>query len=315
MSGRPKQGIDYAGWDVTMFDNDRKMDKLLDAQGWLGFSIYFYICQKAYGDEGYFYRWSDDSDASIARKMGAGIRSGTVKATVEACLRCGLFDKRLYAQGVLTSRGMQKRYAIAIAKRRVRSAIREYWLLTPEESGSITLVPLSTVSPSANVYALAANTHLQAANDETQAANATKERKGNGTAAGIFYNIPSNPFGEDDGEENPVFVDNLLVYARNNLLYMTPNNESELLTFRDDDHLTDELIIHVIDEACGNGHRVYNYVKSILNRCVDENVRTVAEFKAASEAHARKKGGRRNADAGRAGDSGPRKLFEGQTIV
>jgi len=299
-----------------MFDNDRKMDKLLDAQGWLGFSIYFYICQKAYGDEGYFYIWSDDSDAAIARRMGAGIRSGTVKATVEACLRCGLFDKRLFAQGVLTSRGMQKRYAIAIAKRRVRSAIREYWLLRPEETGSINLVPLSAVTSSTYPYVPPSNSHLQAANDEMRPANATKESKGKATPtpAGVYYNIPSNPYGEDDGEDNPVFVDRLIVYARENLMCMTPNNEAELLTFRDDG-LPDDLIIHVIDEACGNGKRVYNYVKSILNRCVEENVLSVAEFKAASDEHARKKGGRRNANAGRAGDSGPRKLFEGQTIV
>lgn len=33
MSGRPKQGIDYAGWSVDIFDGDKKIDKLLDAKG------------------------------------------------------------------------------------------------------------------------------------------------------------------------------------------------------------------------------------------------------------------------------------------
>lgn len=33
MAGRPKQGIDYSGWSVDMFDSDKKIDKLLDAQG------------------------------------------------------------------------------------------------------------------------------------------------------------------------------------------------------------------------------------------------------------------------------------------
>ena len=27
MSGRPKQGIDYAGWSVDIFDGDKKIDK------------------------------------------------------------------------------------------------------------------------------------------------------------------------------------------------------------------------------------------------------------------------------------------------
>lgn len=38
MSGRPKQGIDYAGWSVDIFDGDKKIDKLLDAKGWKGFA-------------------------------------------------------------------------------------------------------------------------------------------------------------------------------------------------------------------------------------------------------------------------------------
>ena len=34
MAGRPKQGIDYSGWSVDIFDGDKKIDKLLDAKGW-----------------------------------------------------------------------------------------------------------------------------------------------------------------------------------------------------------------------------------------------------------------------------------------
>ena len=37
MAGRPpKKGIDYAGWSVDIFDNDTKIDKLLEARGWEG---------------------------------------------------------------------------------------------------------------------------------------------------------------------------------------------------------------------------------------------------------------------------------------
>ena len=43
MAGRPKRGIAYAAWDVDIFENDTKIDELLDAQGWTGFAIYFYL--------------------------------------------------------------------------------------------------------------------------------------------------------------------------------------------------------------------------------------------------------------------------------
>ena len=82
MGRPPKKGIDYAGWSVDIFDNDTKIDKLLDAHGWCGFGIYFYLCQRAYGGEGYFYRWGYDDCASTSRKMGGGIGSGTVRETV-----------------------------------------------------------------------------------------------------------------------------------------------------------------------------------------------------------------------------------------
>ena len=58
MAGRPKQGIDYSGWSVDIFDSDPKIDKLLDAKGWRGFGIYFFLCQRAYKTNGYFYKWS-----------------------------------------------------------------------------------------------------------------------------------------------------------------------------------------------------------------------------------------------------------------
>ena len=52
-AGRPlKEGLGYSNWVVDIFDNDSKIDKLLDSQGAAGFLIYFYLCQRAYGSEG-----------------------------------------------------------------------------------------------------------------------------------------------------------------------------------------------------------------------------------------------------------------------
>ena len=141
MAGRPKRGIEYSAWDTDIFENDTKIDTLIDAQGWIGFSIYFYLCQRAYASDGYFYRWGFANAPTTARKMGGGIGSGTVKEVVLTCLRIGLFDDRLFDQskgvGVLTSRGIQRRYVEAIRKRDVRTVDKEYWLLDPDESRGI----------------------------------------------------------------------------------------------------------------------------------------------------------------------------------
>lgn len=130
MAGKPKPGLDYAGWATNIFDGDTKIDRLLDAQGWIGFSVYFYLCQMAYKFDGYFYRWSYADAATTARRMGGGVKSETVKAAVGACLQIGLFDKRLFEESaILTSRGIQKRFYAAKKEKRRRAVISDYWLL------------------------------------------------------------------------------------------------------------------------------------------------------------------------------------------
>lgn len=132
MAGKSKKRIDYAGWSVDIFSNDTKIDKLLDAQSWVGFGIYFYLCQMAFGGEGYYYEWCYDLCATTARKMGGGVGAGTVKETVDYCLHIGLFDKRLFDRwGVLTSRGIQKSFLVVLKSknRRGTEIYSELWLL------------------------------------------------------------------------------------------------------------------------------------------------------------------------------------------
>lgn len=170
MAGRPKAGLDYAGWSVNIFDGDTKIDKLLDAQGWVGFSIYFYLCQMAYKFDGYFYRWTYDDSATTARRMGGGIGSETVRNTVGLCLQIGLFDKPLFDRdGILTSRGIQRRYTAAIQGRRVKTVIADYWLLDGEESKGLDKC-------ASNCDFMDAESHLQAADDDLQDANDAKRK-------------------------------------------------------------------------------------------------------------------------------------------
>lgn len=132
MANKPKKRIDYAGWSVDIFSNDVKIDKLLDAQGWVGFGVYFYLCNMAFGSEGYYYEWSYDLSASTAKKMGGGVGSGTVKETVAYCLQIGLFNKGLFDRwGVLTSRGIQNSYLVVLKSnnRKGTKIFEEYWLL------------------------------------------------------------------------------------------------------------------------------------------------------------------------------------------
>lgn len=103
--------IGHVDWAVDIFDNDIKIDQLVCNKGWTGFSIYYYLCMKAYGTCGYFYQWNQEYSTMIARKMGGGINSNVVMDTVEYCLHIGLFDRKMYQKHrILTSVEIQHRY-------------------------------------------------------------------------------------------------------------------------------------------------------------------------------------------------------------
>ena len=169
MSGKPKQGLDWAGWDVHIFDDNTKIDELIDAQGWTGFAIYFYLCQKAYATDGYFYRWTFANAATTARKMGAGIKSETVKQVVSLCLQIGLFDNRLFdRESILTNKDIQERYMIAVGNRSAsgRTVFENCWLLSQEETKAY----ITILKSCENHHSLSENAH-------SLPENATKESK------------------------------------------------------------------------------------------------------------------------------------------
>lgn len=172
MSGRrPKLGLEYAPWNVDIFENDTKIDKLIDTQGLVGFCIYFYLCQRAYASDGYFYRWSYADSATTARRLGGGIRSETVRSTVGTCSQVGLFDKRLLdVEGILTSKGIQRSYVAAVQKRSYKTVIKEYWLLEKDESKGMLIVPKNSVF-------LSENGDFLPENSKVLSENATKKSK------------------------------------------------------------------------------------------------------------------------------------------
>jgi hypothetical protein len=129
---------------VDIFEHDERFDDLLDAQGWVGFGVYFFLCQQAYATNGYYLKWGYDNAARTARKMGGGIKADTVKQAVSLCLRLGLFDNRLFDRDrVLTSRGLQKGWMNAVEKRAVngRTIDPEIWLLKSTETKPFICVP------------------------------------------------------------------------------------------------------------------------------------------------------------------------------
>lgn len=183
MAGQPKRGLDFAAWDVHLFDDDERFDVLIDAQGWDGFGVFFWICTKAYATNGYYYEWREEtSAATIAKRMSGGIKSDTVNQVVKLCLRIGLFDNGLFdRESILTNKMMQERYMYAIEKRSVRGRTinRLYWLLKTEETKAYIVIP-------ENEHNLSENEHNLSESDTKK--SKVKESKVN---RNNYYAMPS----------------------------------------------------------------------------------------------------------------------------
>ena len=253
MAGKPKKKLDYAGWSVDLFDNDTKMDKLLDAQGWNGFGIYFYLCQKAYGSEGYFYKWGYDDCASTARKMGGGIGSGTVKETVDYCLQIGLFDKVLFDRwGVLTSKGIQRRYWAVASERRDKTVYMEYWLLQDEEcKGCFKVALFEHCEPT--------DEHVEPANEGVERENKSKVNKNK----------------INKSKERLMHVFELFEES-----FGKPLSQPELQSLSDWlDTFSDDVVLLALDTANKNKAKSFKYINKVLADWKKAGVKDAEEAK------------------------------------
>ena len=95
----------------------------------------------------------------------------------------------------------------------------------------------------------------------------------------------ANPFGDSDYEPDTNTVE---VYASTHLHHMSPTNMDDLVWFKT--KMQDDLIRYAIDEACAQGVRTFAYVRSILNRYVRDEIRSLDEIKAIEARRERERG-------------------------
>ncbi len=109
MARPQKVGLEYFPLDVDLFE-DPKAEKITAEFGLVGDAILVRLLCRIYR-EGYCTAFDEDVARSIALKVGERELYATVIEVVEKLLQIGFFHDGLYrAYGILTSRGIQKRY-------------------------------------------------------------------------------------------------------------------------------------------------------------------------------------------------------------
>ena len=118
-----KTGLDYFELDCYL---DEKI-RLIQAEfGLKGFAVIVLLFKEIYGGQGYYMSW--DKERLLLLVSENGIAEGDTNLIWEisqACFSAELFEK----YQILTSRGIQKRYFRAVARRGKVEAKKEYLLI------------------------------------------------------------------------------------------------------------------------------------------------------------------------------------------
>ncbi|GEK91022.1 Lin1244/Lin1753 domain-containing protein [Alkalibacterium kapii] len=159
---RPLQiGLNYFPLDVT-FDQDDKIALIESDFGIEGFTVIVKLLMKIYS-EGYSYHWGEKEVKLFSRRTGVAV--STVTDIVDAGLHWGLFSLPLFNDyGILTSRGIQKRYFEAASRRKDVPVIREHVLLSEQEIEKYPNLSMVSLYPEVAVE----NNHVDSDVDSTE---------------------------------------------------------------------------------------------------------------------------------------------------
>lgn len=129
MPGRPrKKGLDWFKKDVSWYE-DLKIMKLLDRYGPLGNTIFDCVLCRIYR-EGYYLEASPE-ELAFAVMKDIGSRwvkdKNLVLQVIYYCADIGLISKDLLQQNIITSAGLQRRYADVTSRNKVDKSL--YWLI------------------------------------------------------------------------------------------------------------------------------------------------------------------------------------------
>lgn len=132
MANKKKIGLDYFPMEVAFFD-DIKIRKLIKYQSAKAISVYASLLCNIYKN-GYYLKWDAELPFVISEKTG--YEEGYILEVINCCLKIDLFSNLMYQEHrVLTSKGIQERYAKICSMLRRKSIIDEFNLINAEEIG------------------------------------------------------------------------------------------------------------------------------------------------------------------------------------
>lgn len=130
-----KEGVDYFSFDVG-FLQDIKIKAVMNAYGGIAALILIALLCNIYKDKGYYIRFSDELTLVVA--VDIGTKECTVTDVILKAVKVGFFDENIFEKyGILTSKGIQKRYFAIVSRRKEVNFHREIMLLNINDDNNL----------------------------------------------------------------------------------------------------------------------------------------------------------------------------------
>ena len=257
-----KAGVEYFPLDV---ENDDKLDLIEAEFGLTGFAVIVKLYQRIY-KLGYYCEWNDEVALLFGKRLGTGGKA--VSEIVSAAIRRKLFDEEIYRKyGVLTSRGIQKRYFEIVARRKNVEVEQRYLLVSRD------LIPVNVnimyAETPVNVNTMQAETPENAYKSTQSKVKESKVKE----SKVLLHERPLAAAAVET-DQRPDF-NTIEAYASGNLRYLSPGNMEELASFAED--FPADMLRYAVDLAVGAGKPSWNYVRGILRSWHSKGFKTIGD--------------------------------------
>lgn len=231
---------------------DIKMEYIEAEFGITGFGVIVKLWQYIYATEGYYTEWTEDVMLMFAKRIGVSIN--TVSEIVKAALRRDVFDKGLFEKyNILTSKGVQKRHFNMLKRHKEVTVISNYLLVDVTQF----LKNVSITMENVNIQSENVNISDQIRLDKIRLDNSileVEEKKGTAAATDVLHT-----YEKYIGLVTPQVVDGIDIFIIKK--GMDP-----------------ELIIRIIEYACEQGKRSWQYINKAIMGNLKDNILTLDAY-------------------------------------
>lgn len=227
---------------------DIKMDLIESEFGITGFGVIVKLWQKIYGSEGYYIEWTKDTESLFASKIH--VKRTTVSEIIKAAIKRDLFDSDMYnTYAILTSRGIQRRHFNMLKRHKEVRLKRDYLLVEVDQI----LKNVNIIMENVNIQGENVNISKQIRLDKNRIDKIRKDDRGSAAADKVIHKY----------EQMIGFVTPAVM---------------EGIDFVIGEGMEPELVSRIIEYACEQGKRSWQYINAALLGNLKENILTLDAY-------------------------------------